>query len=207
MSETNHNRLLGAVALLLLIAGAAGSLWYTQWRQPERVLDSSTVECATVLAEQTSALLQRHGRVVVLSRDPQRCPGAKADLDNFRQTLKQLGSVTVAATEFFTEAQLPSPITMPGALYVDAAERNHDADAIVSFVGVPELTSAELRRAKVAGPKMVVLSPAAVDAAPLFEQGVLHVLIVPRMRPAGDAHKLKTARERFDHYYQVMTAH
>ena len=207
MAATNQKQLLGIVVLLLAIAGAAGSVWYTQWRKPEHALDSGTLECATVLAEQTSALLQRRGQVVVLSRDPRLCAGAKTDLATFRQTLKQLGTVNVAATEFFTEAQLPSPLTMPGALYLAAVERNPDADAIVSFVGVPEFTPTELRRAKIAGRKLVVLSPAVIEAGPLFEQGVLHALIVPRAkRPAGDPHKLKTARERFDYYYEVLTA-
>jgi hypothetical protein len=207
MAVTNLKQLLGIVVLLLAIAGAAGSLWYTQWRTPEHALDSGTLECATVLAEKTSALLQRRGQVAVLSRDPQICPGAKTDLAAFRQTLKQLGAVNVAATEFFTEAQLPSPLTMPGALFLAAAEHNPDVDAIVSFVGVPELTPVELRRAKTAGRKLVVLSPAVVDARPLFEQGVLQVLIMPRAKlPAGNPRQLKTARERFDYYYDVLTA-
>ena len=86
-------------------------------------------------------------------------------------------------------------------------KKGADVDAIVSFVGAPNLSDAdftELEKTKL--PKFVAECGSAAKLKKLFDKKVLQVAIVSRYQfPAPNRQDPKTAREWFEKRYQIVT--
>jgi hypothetical protein len=84
------------------------------------------------------------------------------------------------------------------------ARKNSGADAIVSFVGAPELTDSDLQQLK-SMPKVIAETRSPEKLLNLLDKKILVAAIVPRFEfPAPGPRKPETARQWFDRYFQVV---
>lgn len=191
-----------AVVALVVISGAGWSVVQTWLNRRALPVDIRKAGTSVVLAEQTAKLLSQRGRVVLIHRDPQLAPVAQADVDNFRRHLAPAVGVIVAGTVWVGPEALTG---VPADAYLDAITKHGDVDAIVSFVGLPELNDTDLARVPKNPPRLVALALGRTEAVSLFQAGILHVLVLPRVPlPATDPRRLKTAQELFDYFYEIV---
>lgn len=198
-----------AVVSILVIIAAVLFITMQQWgRTPKANLDPLAT-AGEVLADETRALLGGRGQVVVVTYDTSKMamPVAEAQLKAFQARLKKEGGVTVKAVEVLP-AMPPGMAAWGGAQYLQLAERHAGADAIVSFVGPPLFTEAELGRLPQQMPRGLVFGNGSPGQPmrKLFERGVIQVAVVHRLVPPrsvpGSA--ASTSRAQFDQQFQVV---
>src|SRR5205823_13315081 len=81
------------------------------------------------------------------------------------------------------------------------------ADAIVSFVGVPNLTDGDFTELKKPIPKFIAETRSPEKCIKPFQKGVLQVAIISRfVFPAPGPKNPHTPREWFDQYFQIVTS-
>ena len=84
-----------------------------------------------------------------------------------------------------------------------------EADVIVSFLGPPVFTDAQVARLGGKRPKLVAFCtgamPDQVDLPRVFEQKLLHVAIISRASPTTAGPEPANLRAWFDRMYQVIT--
>jgi hypothetical protein len=84
--------------------------------------------------------------------------------------------------------------------------KHSEADAVVSFIGAPNLADDELEQVSKAHPKFIAEARSPERTLKLLEKQVLRVAIVSRfVFPAPGRKHPRTKREWFDRYFQVMT--
>ncbi len=88
--------------------------------------------------------------------------------------------------------------------FLKIVRKNAGADAIVSFVGAPELSDEELAQMK-SVPKFIAEAHSPEKFTNLLEKKILLAAIVPRYEfPAPGPKKPATGRQWFDHYFQIL---
>lgn len=209
MPVQTEKRTAVAVVSVLVIIAAVLFITMQQWgRTPKANLDPLAT-AGEVLADETRALLGGRGQVVVVTYDTSKMamPVAEAQLKAFQARLKKEGGVTVKAVEVLP-AMPPGMAAWGGAQYLQLAERHAGADAIVSFVGPPLFTEAELGRLPPQMPRGLVFGNGSPGQPmrKLFERGVIQVAVVHRLVPPrsvpGSA--ASTSRAQFDQQFQVV---
>ncbi len=91
--------------------------------------------------------------------------------------------------------------------FVRTMQKKHTLDAVVSFVGAPNLAESEYEElSKIKLPKFIAESMATEKLPKLFEKKVLQVAIVPRYEfPSPIQSSPKNSQEWFLQRFQVMT--
>ncbi len=196
-------------ALGALLAIAASALWI-YWREFATPQFNVPLHQAVgqVMAEETARLVGHSGTVLIVAMDTGKAPELKVQLDAFEKRLKALGQITVKDRLLLDPGE--NPKYRPGSglsakRFLKVARKNLGADAIVSFVGAPELTDAELARMKSA-PIFIAEAHSPERLIPLLEKKILQVAIVPRYEfPAPGPRKPETDRQWFDNKFQIVT--
>ena len=94
---------------------------------------------------------------------------------------------------------------LSGRRFVRIVNKNLEADALVSFIGVPTLSSEDLAQLKKT-PKFVAEARSAEKLKRLFEQKVLSAAIVSRFQfPTPIKGQPRSPQEWFDQRYQIVT--
>ena len=200
MESTNSKKLV-VLALILAIGGVIAFIAHGR-RAPKQV-DLLGDNVPAVLAEEAAKLLNPQGQVVVVALEASAVPGVPSRLDIFRQHLKQLKAATIVGVETIPPQVLTG---IPAAVYFETLKKFPEADVLVSFIGPPELTDADQARLGQKLPKVVAFSQSPINAGALFQRGALSVLIMPRAsRSKVAVAQFKTAREKFDHNYEIVT--
>jgi len=195
-----------AVALVLLILGSAAYIYRFLFATPD--LNAPLHESiGIVLAEETFRQVGHHGKIVVVSMDTGRAPELKMQMNSFLKHLKTLGDVTVADKVILDPGE--NPKYRPGAglsakRFLKIARKHPAADAIVSFVGTPEVSEAELQQLK-SVPKVIAETHSPERLQLLLQKKVLLAAVVPRYEfPAPGPRQPQTVKQWFDHYFQVV---
>lgn len=165
-----------------------------------------------VIADETAALLGGQGKVVLVTFDTSatEMPAAKAVRTGFQQRMKGQGGITVL---FETLKVNPSPGMALWSLsqYQQLVQRHPGADAIVSLLGPPFFTEAEVSSLPQELPKGVVFGGGnpGQPLRKLFERGVVQVAVVNRFTPLqpGSATPAATGRDRFEQQFQIIRTH
>jgi hypothetical protein len=127
----------------------------------------------------------------------------------FEKHLKQLGGITIKDRIVLDPGD--NPKYRPGSglsekRFLKIVRKSHGVDAIVSFVGAPEIADQALAQMKVC-PKFIAETHSPEKLVNLIEKKVLLVAVVPRFEfPAPGPRKPETMRQWFDHYFQVVSA-
>ena len=164
----------------------------------------------TVTAEETAKLLGDKGQVLVIVRGfgANQNPSVEAELQAFEQTVKKHPGLGMQVEKFQASPMLMMATGggLPAEELFKALSSHANLNAVVMFLGFPQLADAQLADLKQSGIKAVVVSSLRPGYKQLLEQQVIHVVIVPRPEPppAGGPTP-KTVRERFDQEYLIFT--
>jgi len=162
-----------------------------------------------VIAEETSRLVGHTGKIVVVMTDNRTAPELKIQIAAFKKQLTRLGAISIKDTLVLDPGD--NPKYRPGAglsakRLLKIARKNADANAIVSFVGAPELTDQDLAQMKT-GPKLIAETHSPEKLTNLLDNKILVSAIVPRFEfPAPGQRKPQTSRQWFDRYFQIVSA-
>jgi hypothetical protein len=195
---TSPQRLLGTslAAALLLALLAYRHFAHSRSEWTENLNPHSAL--GTVLAEETSRLLNGKGQVVVVNFDPSKgFPGNLAP-DTFRKVAPRYG-LTVLATElvvYSPQLGLGQSALSPERLEQLLAQ-HVDADAIVSFVGMPALPPDASRHLPERRPRLICVGTDPALAA------VLDLVVVPQDQPPTGPPPT-SPRGWFDRHYRIV---
>src|SRR5206468_12972375 len=163
-----------------------------------------------VIAEETSRLLDKRGKIIIVAMEFAKVPEMRVQIDAFKEALQSIGGgISVKQTyNLETENQPKYGLGsgLSGRRYVRIVNKNTDADAIVSFIGAPQLTDEEIGQLKVK-PMMIAEARSASKLKPLFDKQILNLAVVARFQfPTPVKGKPHAPREWFDQRFQVVTA-
>lgn len=198
---------------LLLLFGAVAAIvasgwWIYHWEsEPADVNRPLHESIGSVLAEETFQEVGHFGKIVIVTMETRRAPELKVQMAAFQKHLKLLGGCTISDKVVLDPGE--NPKFRPGSglsakRFLKIARKHKGVDAIVSFVGAPELTPEDLKQLR-SVPKFIAEARSPDKLAGLLQQKVLLSAVVPRYDfPAPGPRNPQTTRQWFDHYYQVV---
>ena len=208
MSTSGAKKIVVAVGSLLVITGSSLWIYFRHFAAP-KVNVPLHQAVGHVMAEETAKLLNNQGRIVIIAIETAKDPELKVQLEEFEMTLKQFSGIKVAKTYMLETENRPkygAGSGLSGRRFVRIVNKNTTADALVSFVGAPELKDDEIRELH-ARPKFIVESRSPEKLKKLFEQQLVQVAIVSRFQfPAPVEGNPGTLRQWFDKRFQIVTA-
>jgi hypothetical protein len=160
------------------------------------------------LAEETARVVGRPAKVVVVTVNVASAPELKVQLEAFQKGLKTLGGISIEDKVVLDPGENPKYRAGAGlsTKHLLKIMRKHGgADAIVSFVGAPELADHDLAQLKTI-PKIVAETHSPEKLIKILDKKILVCAVVPRFEfPAPGPRKPHTGSEWFDRYFQVIT--
>lgn len=191
----------------LAIAGSAAWIYWHEFKAPQHDVELHQ-RIGEVMAEQTAMVAGTKGKIVLITIPTSGEPELRTQLEAFHAKLEKLGDYSVREYEMDTKDQDKYGVGMglSGRRYVRTANKNLDAAAIVSFVGVPHMKDediAELQKV----PKFIAQARAVDNLPKLFKKELISVAVAARFNfPAPGPITPRTAQERFDKRYQIVAA-
>ncbi len=194
------------VSCCLLAISGSGLLLYRQYKAPpyNAALHERIGE---VLAEQTAKALGAKGRILLITMPTGNEPELATQLAAFHQKLKTLGAFEVKEHTLDTKDQPKYGLGkgLSGRRFVRTVKNHTTTDAIVSFVGAPELSDEEIAELK-QHPKFIAESRSPDHLPKLFERQLIQVAVVSRFTfPAPGPLRPASPQEWFDKRYQILT--
>lgn len=168
------------------------------------------------LAIEVSQLINRQGRIVVVTADPKLTPTGEMQLKPFLEAIARTKGITIAAVETLgppaAAPGAPAPLPgrgLPAADFERLLAQHAQVDALVSLVGSPLLTPEQLRRLTAGKLPPLVVTLVGFDREDIapalkqqFQAKLVHLAVLPRTAPEPAQKKLSP----FDRFYQVITA-
>ena len=193
--------LLALTALLLTTGNGCGS----KDNGKSKVLDSNRYTAlGEVMAAKTAELCGGQGDIVLLVNDQDTADTAFGmTVAAFRRALNP--AIHITATEAL---KLLPP--MPGlepfspSAFLEVLRKHSHAGALVSFVGVPQLTAEQLAQLPSPRPKVVEAVAFNPPTRAMFAQQVVWLAAVAKPVNGADA-KPQSTQEWFDACYQLIT--
>jgi hypothetical protein len=161
-----------------------------------------------VMAGETARLVGHSGQVILITLDAHTSPELGVQVDEFEKDLKTLSGVKIKDKVVLDPGE--NPKYRPGSglsakRFLKIVRKHPGADAIVSFVGAPELSDQELAEVR-SMPKFLAETHSPERLINLLQKKILLSAVVPRFEfPAPGPRKPKTGRQWFDRYFQVLT--
>ena len=203
----NRKNILLALGSVLAIATSATWIYYREFKAPKHNVRLHQ-RIGEVMAEQTARVLGPKGRVLLLIIPTGSAPELETQLQAFHRTLAKLGNYDLKEHEFDTRDQAKYGVGsgLSGRRFLRAIKNNSTADALVSFVGAPQLSDEELAQLT-RMPKFIAETRSVENLPKLFEKQIIQVAVVSRfVFPAPGPQKPRTPQELFDKRYQVIAA-
>ena len=160
------------------------------------------------LADETARIIGRHGNIVIVTMDNRSSPELKLQMSAFEKDLKAIGGITTKDKVVLDPGE--NPKFRPGSglsakRFLKICRKHQGADAIVSFVGAPELSDQDLAQLK-GSPRLIAETHSPEKLVSLLDKKILVSAIVPRFEfPAPGPRRPETSRQWFDHYFQIIT--
>lgn len=174
-------------------------------------LDAAPIrEAGRVLARQALAQLKPGGSVLVITRDTAffENPASDVLLESFRRELRK-NRVEVAAIQTIQIDPL-RPVAVPAGDFLQWIKKTEKGSVIVSFMGPPILSDAQLAQLGQAKPAIIALcsGPARdqVDLRGIFAQGLLQGAVVSKRTPANMPARAASDREAFEQRFAEVTS-
>jgi hypothetical protein len=203
--DSSRQKWIVIVAVVAIIASVVWIYRYSAGSGEMNLLLHQSV--GNTLAEETFHLVGHQGKIVLVTMDASRAPEIKVQMQAFEKELARLGGCTIADKVVLDPGE--NPKYRPGAgmsakRFLKIARKHKGADAIVSFVGAPELTAEDLKQLK-AVPKFIAETHSPERLTYLLEEKILMAAIVPRYDfPAPGPRQPETMKQWFDHYFQIV---
>ncbi len=172
-------------------------------RQPHVVLGHGA-------AEETARLIGYRGKIAVVawSSDVRkhRMAGQEIELNQFKKIVSRLGVIEVLGVERVDVSEIdPQTMRLTG-VFNRIVKKYPEADAVVSFIGLPDMEQTEISQLGRPLPKFVVVTDLTFGLDNFFKTKLVTVAIVPRPSGHEGDHDPQTPRDWFDYTYQVVTA-
>jgi hypothetical protein len=199
-----------ALVIFLLAAIGASGFWIyrTQFANPP-ISERLHRAIGRVMAEETSRLLNSTGRVVVIAMERNKAPELRAQLAEFEKTLKEISRIRIHETYNLDTGEQPKYAFGSGLSprrFTRIVNKNQNVDAVVSFVGAPNLGTNDAAEVK-HGPKFIALCRSAEKLKKFFETKLIQVAVVSRFQfPNPIQGTPRDARELFTQRFQIVTA-
>ena len=196
-----------AAGLLAVIAGASLWIYFHHFAAPQF---NVTLHKAVgrVMAEETARLLNRHGKLVLIAIETPAGSELQIQLKEFEKALKAFSGMAIAKNYTLETDKKPKYGVGSGLSarrFIRIVNKNTTADAIVSFVGAPDLSDDEMRQLE-AKPKFIAEARSAEKLKKLFDKQVLHAAVVSRFQfPSPVEGKPSSPRQWFDKRFQIIT--
>lgn len=207
-STGSARQILTAVAAIVVTVACATWIWRTQFAgQTANVPLNQAI--GQVLAEQTARVVGHTGKIALVLMDPSHSPELKVQMEAFQNALKQMGTIAIQDKVVLDPAD--NPKYRPGSglsarKFLKIARKHPGADAIVSFIGAPQMSDADLAELKPA-PKLIAETHSPEKLTNLFSQKILVAAVVPRFQfPAPGPKKPHTSQQWFDRYFQLLAS-
>lgn len=205
----SKNVIVGSIAIMAVVA----SLFFLLHR-PRGKMEGFALDVNQALgqraAEEVAQLLGNKGQVGVLALEASPGQGSPvaAQMDAFNQTLKKHG-ITIAATKTLGRADMSMLMVGGGVsskMYGELVAQAAGAGAIVSFVGLPSVSVADLQKLQAQGTPLVVADTigAGPNLAALVQAKAVALAFVPLT--AAELEKEKSQPKLFDRYYKILRA-
>jgi hypothetical protein len=196
---------LQATGLILVIAASLYSLYpYVAGPAESSPLHERLGE---VMAEQTAELLAHTGKVAVITLHSSEFPILQAQLNGFKRALRrsriQVEKVIVLDTK--GSAKYGPGRGLSSQKFLRIRDHYRNVDALVSFVGVPDLGDQDLKNLQGPGPKIVAEAKFSERLEKLLENQIVQAAVVPRfVFPAPVSKRSHSAKDEFQLYFQVV---
>ena len=198
-----------------LIAGltfcAAGLTLYLATHSLPPPLERRPHEAAgATMAAEALSLLKPGGQIMVITRDTTSFSHPETDLQ-LRSFTKAITAahVAIAATQTLQVDPL-RPIEVPAGDFFEWIRKTPAGSVIVSFMGPPLLTEAQIAQLGDIKPKIVAFCPGVlpqqIDLRRLFESKLLHSAVISRLERPKLATKPKDAQGWFDSCFRIVNA-
>ena len=162
-----------------------------------------------VMARQALDLLKPGGQIIAITRDTAafKNPASDAQWAGFSELLSER-HVSVTKTLALQVDPL-RPVEVPPGDFFELIRKAPAGAVIVSFMGPPLLSEAQLRQLGDSKPRIVAFCsgnlPERVDLKILFDQGLLQAAVISRKSPVRVASPPKDLQAWFDQFYQAVT--
>jgi len=192
---------------LIVILGSVLWIYYFEFGAPEANVTLHR-SVGQALADETARVIGHQGSIVLVTMDPHNSPEIKIQVNAFEKALKASGGITIKDKVVLDPGE--NPKFRPGSglsakRFLKIARKHAGVDAIVSFVGAPEVSEPELAQLT-SVPKLIAETHSPEKLVNLVEKKVLVSAIVPRFEfPAPGPRKPQTGRQWFDRYFQILT--
>ena len=206
VENASRQRLLVGASLIAIIASAV-CIYHFEFRTnaANKELHHAV---GLALADETARVIGHHGNIVLVTMEVRNSPELKLQLEAFEKDLKTIGGMSIKDKVVLDPGE--NPKFRPGSglsakRFLKIARKHPSADAIVSFVGAPELSEQDLVQVKTS-PKLIAEAHSPEKLVDLLNKKILVAAIVPRFEfPAPGPRKPQTSRQWFDHYFQILT--
>lgn len=209
MNLSEKKPIVVAVCLIAIVV-SLGSLLITQCGGGPKVDTARYAAASEALAEHVGEELPAGSSIVLIVMDP------SIESPVFRAQIKGFDDAFAAYKDKITEAERVTiklsdmdrgaGSGMPTKVYKQVIESHPNATAIVSLVGIPLLSDAEIDELPEQLPKMYALILYGVGVKRAFDEGLVNGAVLPRYdRAAEEGPEPKSAKEIFERYYQYVT--
>lgn len=198
-----------AVAFALFTIGLAAFLIYKQ-RQPPKNPFPHHRALGRTLAEETAKSLEHRDKkrvLIITAKSPD--PMLRVQFESFMQAFKQHPELELKETvelESDAKHRIALGHGLSARRFVRLVEKNLKADAIVSFVGVPDPGDADMNALAVKVPRFLAETGDRDRVQSLIEKKMLRVAVVPRYEFPAPIKEPQTEQEWFDKYFQIIRA-
>jgi hypothetical protein len=206
MPANTKNILLSAGALIAIGVAALWIYWH-EFKAPQHDV-ALHQRVGEIMAEQTARVAGKSGKIVLMTIPTTGEPELKTQLAAFNVKLKTLGNYQVREYEMDTKDQDKYGVGtgLSGRRYVRTANKNLDADVMVSFIGAPSMKQEDFAALEKV-PKLVAQARSVDHLPRLFASNLISVAVAARFTfPSPGLENPKTPQEKFIKRYQLVTA-
>jgi hypothetical protein len=202
MPDLNNNKpAVIVVCLLLLVASVVAIFCFNRPSGgPSKDANKPLEALGAVLAEETANIMGGRGNVLVLTVARGNVkPGTppKQPDTAFEKEMKKRAGIVV--TKEYLET-----MELPAEQLIKLISRRPNADAVVSFVGLPVFTESDISSVHEKPVKMISVSWVKNGLREALEGKLIHLAIVPHTATAT-AKKPVTTRDWFNQYFEIYT--
>jgi hypothetical protein len=204
------NKVIGTVAGVTALGSGLAIVFCLTGGFAQRLDPTPHAAVGRVLAEQTLSLLKPGGQVTVISRDTSAFQNPATDIQfaSYSRALKR-GGVKIAAIESLQVDPL-RPMSVPSGDFFRLIKTSAKGNVIVSLMGPPMLTDAQLLQLGEPNPAIVAFCPGPlrdqVDLRSLFSRGLLQAAVVSKRGITASLTRPASERDAFDRQFVAVTS-
>ena len=199
---------LAAIAFSVIGFSVAAFLIYRhEHRPPEDQLQHHHA-VGRVLAKEVVRLLEGRDKkrlLVITAKSPDTI--LTAQMAAFSEEMKKHSDIDIKETEQLEQEgnrRVGAGQGLSARKFVRILENNRKADAIVSFVGLPDPDEPEMKSLPLRVPRLVAETVHPDRAEKMFEQKTLRSAVAPRYQFPSPVKDPKTEKDWFDKYFQML---